>query len=279
MTAVTLYAWAVPAYYEGSAVDHTWVTTYDNRLVAYPAIPEVVAAGQNYWYCWGDFHAKGETPSIPDGFLASGAAELSYASCLCQPDADSRSDAAARGTIFFYGIDGVCHQLANQVLWPTGQSGAPPATVHKARGYWLSNAIFGTYGKQHAAWANRQTTCAGSSGSNVMSTEGTHQEVDDFEAHVRTALKGRETEDKIRSLIERRRTFVAAVEQLKYDSPDVSAPSAADLNRLYSIFFHEAERIVGGENFKLVFGVSAQVEMNIVDPAIYESALRQRGKR
>jgi hypothetical protein len=47
----TLYAWATPAFSSGSPVDHTWVTTYDNRVNAYPAIADVIAANQLYWYC------------------------------------------------------------------------------------------------------------------------------------------------------------------------------------------------------------------------------------
>jgi hypothetical protein len=32
---VNLYAWATPAFINGSPVDHTWVATYDNRETAY----------------------------------------------------------------------------------------------------------------------------------------------------------------------------------------------------------------------------------------------------
>ena len=32
----SLYAWAVPAFSAGSPVDHTWVTTYDNRVKPTP---------------------------------------------------------------------------------------------------------------------------------------------------------------------------------------------------------------------------------------------------
>ena len=39
-----------------------------------------------------------------------------------------------------YGVNGVCHQIANRILYPSSQ------IVSYARGYWLSVAIFGTYG-------------------------------------------------------------------------------------------------------------------------------------
>lgn len=277
MGTVTLFAWAVPAYFQGSVVDHTWITTYDSRLTAYPTIADVLAASEHYWYSWGSFHAKGGTPPIPSGFLASGAASLAYATCLCKPDVDSRIDPAARGTIFNYGRDGVCHQLANQILWSTGKGGTAPATVRLARGYWFSNAIFGTYGKQHAAWASRKLQCASPGGSDVMS-KAADSDVDDFQAHVEASLKGRQAEDKIKSLMDHRRAFMVQVEKLQYAPPGSGAPSASELNRLYSSFLHDAANILGGEDFRLVFGEFPQEDMNIVDPAIYEAGATQPGQ-
>lgn len=46
---VLLYAWTVPAFTSGSPVDHTWVTTYDNRVTPYPNDAAVAAAHQSYW--------------------------------------------------------------------------------------------------------------------------------------------------------------------------------------------------------------------------------------
>jgi hypothetical protein len=46
---IKLFAWAVPVW-PGALVDHTWVTTYDNRQTA-----QVAQAGEHYWYCWGSF--------------------------------------------------------------------------------------------------------------------------------------------------------------------------------------------------------------------------------
>ena len=121
---VLLYASVIPAFSPEAPVDHTWVTTYDSRVSGYANDEAVSAAGQSYWYCWGDFHARGGTPPHPDGFLAQQTGELAFAQCLVAANADSRTAPAARGTIFTYGVDGVCHQLANQVLFATG-IGAP----------------------------------------------------------------------------------------------------------------------------------------------------------
>jgi hypothetical protein len=53
---------------------------------------------------------------------------------------------AEGGTTFTYGVDGVCHQLANQALYATSIGGAAPLTVARASGYWVSTAIYGSHG-------------------------------------------------------------------------------------------------------------------------------------
>jgi hypothetical protein len=275
MAAVTLFAWSVPAYFQGSVVDHTWVTTYDNRVKVYPALADVLSAGEHYWYSWGSFHAKGGTPVSADGFLASGGADLLYASCLCRPDVDSIIDPAARGTIFNYGRDGVCHQLSNQILWPTGRGGATPATVNRARGYWLSIAIFGTYGKQHAAWASKKIQCSTQGGSNAMNSGQAGADVDDFQGHLQATLKGPDAGAKIKTLMDHRRAFMVQVERLQYVPQDSDVPTASELNKAYSSFLHEAADILGPEDFERVFGQRPTDEMNIVDPSIYEQSVRR----
>ena len=159
--ATLLYAWAVPAYASSSPVDHTWVTSYDNRVTPYADVQQVAADGEFYWYCWGSFHSWGGTPNDRTGFLGQQLGNLALAQCLVEANADSRIVPAARGTIFTYGFDGVCHQLANQVLYSTGTGNAEPLTVRKARGYMASVFIYGTYGLQEAAWRNQIARCGG----------------------------------------------------------------------------------------------------------------------
>ena len=117
----TLYAWATPAFSKDSPVDHTFVTDYDNRVDDYPSIEKVEQAQANYWYCWGIFHAQGDSSQQPNGYLGSASGDFALAQCLCLPNKASDSiDPHIRpnacGTIYHYGLDGVCHQLANQVL-------------------------------------------------------------------------------------------------------------------------------------------------------------------
>lgn len=272
MSAVALFAWAVPALFQGSVVDHTWVTTYDNRITAYTDIPGIVGANEHYWYCWGGFHAAGGTPKIADGFLSKGSGDPGYAMCLCKPDVDPEVDPMARGTIFTYGIDGVCHQLANQILWSTDPTGVAPATVQLSRGYWISHALFGPYGRQSAPWSQKLTTCQPAEGFD-MNTARSQSAKDSFEEHLQRALKGRRAEAKIQSLMDRRRKLTAEVAKVQ-SSPALAggAPSASDLNRLYSSFLRDAAKILGDDDFERVFDQRPQAEMNVVDPSIYEAS-------
>lgn len=77
------------------------------------------------WACWGG---------------KSGGAALRQA-----PGSTKRADAIAepneRAGITCYLVNGVCHQAANRILLPAG------ITVQGARGYSVSTALFGTYGR------------------------------------------------------------------------------------------------------------------------------------
>ncbi len=43
-----LFAWVTPALTTGSPVDHTWVSSYDNRQTIYLDDAAVAAAGEFY---------------------------------------------------------------------------------------------------------------------------------------------------------------------------------------------------------------------------------------
>jgi len=77
------------------------------------------------WKCWG-----GKTGGKK---LRSGAGSTKRADKIAQPD--------EKANIKCYLINGVCHQAANRILLPAG------ITVRGARGYSVSQALFGTYGR------------------------------------------------------------------------------------------------------------------------------------
>jgi hypothetical protein len=264
-TIARLFAWAVPAYVSESPVDHTWVTTYDNRLNAYSTIQDVITAGQRYWYCWGSFHPQGGTPINPTGYLGDQNGDVDVASCLVKPNADSQVDPAARGTIYTYGLDGVCHQLANQVLYATALGGAAPLTVRNARGYMASTFIYGTYGLQHAAWAAKIATC-GASAPRVATVGATTMPgfPDDFEARAREVLGGEDPKLLSELLALRSDTHQFVMQRW----PGYTPPDAATLNARNQHLIEQAAVLLGPERFTAIFGFAPGQKINLIDPTI-----------
>lgn len=54
-----------------------------------------------------------------------------------------------------YGVNGVCHQIANRILW----AARGIHTVHRAKGYVWSASIYGSYGSDGPGWAARKLAC------------------------------------------------------------------------------------------------------------------------
>lgn len=147
-----LYVWANPLQHL-KRFDHTWVTSYDAPFSCTKDGPP-----QHYWYCWGECHAVG--PKTTPRLLGKAPADLGIARCLCQPDDPiSRPGRKSVGGVNFYGVQGVCHQLANRVLFATTTT--PPLTVLGAHGFDDSRNLYGTYGKNVREWRNRVKRCTG----------------------------------------------------------------------------------------------------------------------
>ena len=218
----------------------------------------------------------------PTGALGSQAGNLALARCLVQSNADSRSAPAARGTIYVYGVDGVCHPLANQVLYATSGT---RLTVNKARGYFFSTYLYGTYGLQHAAWASKIASCSAAIGATPPAgvaaggsgpaggglpaggTRGVSKMPDlgdDFEEHAREVL-GRDDPELLSKLL----ALKAEVQgYLGQKIPGVEPPSAETLNARNQHLLDEAARLLGPGRFEQVFGFPAGQEINLVDPSI-----------
>jgi hypothetical protein len=278
--AIAFWAWAnkLPIL----AWDHTWVTNYDNRVAPSTSIGQVIAKGEDYWFCWGDFHSNGATPAHPDGYIGSSPGDLALARCICESNLDSRGNPPAQGTIFSYGIDGVCHQLANQVLWATKGTGTSPLTVRLARGYGTSIFFFGTYGRQVAAWRHRVASCpaagvgGGGSGNQIMSTSSEPPDLrgDEFEKTARAVL--RDDSRRLQALLTLREEATRRISQFHAlaDETKGRTPTATELNGVYNDFCKQAAKLLGDRQFEQIFGVPAGVNVNIVDPESLENSRR-----
>lgn len=109
----TLIAMAYPTIYYANQADHTFV---------------MCSTGKKAWGCWG-----GKTVNLQTRRLRHGFGSTIRADKIAQPD--------EKASITCYLINGVCHQAANRILLPAG------ITVRGARGYAISESLFGTYGR------------------------------------------------------------------------------------------------------------------------------------
>jgi hypothetical protein len=106
----TLVAMHYPTKLAFGAADHTYV---------------MCGNGGKAWACWG-----GKTGGT---VLRSGSGSTSQADAIAEPN--------ERAGVTCYLINGVCHQAANRILFPAG------IFVTGARGYGVSSALFGPYGR------------------------------------------------------------------------------------------------------------------------------------
>lgn len=260
----TLYIWVTPAWFDGNPLDHTWVTTYDNRAVKHKDISAVINSGQNYWYCWGSFHAQGGNDSNPTGFLGSANGNITQANCLVASNLKTSKNSASCGTIFSYGWDGVCHQLANQVLYATGVH----KTVSQAGGYWISYAFFGRYGNQTTSWKEKKADCKSkvvlASMGNTYTDDS--EPLDEFEQHARSIL-GKHSPEKLEQLLNVRAAANAHMRQRMVETG--GDESAESLNDRYQAFVDQMAEALGSKDFERVFGYAAKRRVTVVDPTIY----------
>lgn len=118
----TLIAKAYPTKLFLKAADHTYVEC---------------GTGAKGWACWG-----GKAHGVQ---ICSGAGSTQRADLVAEPN--------ERAQVAVYLVNGVCHQAANRILTQT------KVQVSTARGYWVSQSIFGTYGKP--SLYNRYLTTSG----------------------------------------------------------------------------------------------------------------------
>lgn len=269
MASLTFYAWVNPAFWSHAPVDHTWVTSYDSRATSYSNIGDVIAAGQINWYCWGDFHLDGNPPDP----IAVQSGSGTLAQCLVEGNAASNGNPAAQGTIFSYGVDGVCHQLANQVLYATGSASQAPATVKNARGYGASSFLYGTYGLQQAAWLAKLQGCLAHTtpvsglpmklGETILGEPPMPDLRDDFADRASDVLK--DDPDRLNALLSLRGS---AQTYLATRIPGFTAPTAELLNARNQHLLDQAALLLEPEQFRQLFGVEPGERVDLVDPTM-----------
>lgn len=254
-----LYAWVVPAFVpRGSPVDHTWVTSYDARHYNFKNISEVMHAGENFWYCWGDFRSFGRLISNRPGVIGA-------AGCLVGPNTKK-----SRGTIHWYGIDGVCHQLSNQVLYTTFTvSGRGPMCVRAARGYKLSSALFGTYGRRRAEWNQVRVRC----GVAAPTVLGRRETVSLLSRRLAYALRMPASAERIQQFENIRRQLLFELDAVGFatrEPNETEADRVVRMNEIINAFLREARDLLDNDIiFARVFGIPAGEEIFLIDPELF----------
>lgn len=257
------YVWVTPAFVKGSPLDHTWVTDYDSRVNRPKDIQAVIKGQWHYWYCFGKFHQYGQSSAYSGGLLGEVPSD-NRAFCLVEAEKEGRT-----GTINRYGVDGVCHQLANQVLYPCG------LTVSKARGYRLSSAIYGTYGRRHLEWWDRRVHC----NVPIQAAEYRKRYMSLLYSRARYVYGAGDPTPLL--LEERQRALLSSIDEIGFSTPlpnETPPARATKLNERITQFVREVEDVVSrvapergaAEAVRYLLGVELGEEAAVVDPELFE---------
>lgn len=216
--------------------DHTWVTDYSQ-----PECPDGGAPRSRYWYATGKCHpVPGDRPRA----LASAPADLNLASCIAKPDESTFTAGPATARIR-YGIDGVCHQISNRVLWATSVGGATPVTVEGARGYGVSRFAYGTYGTPFQ-WKALQADCGVPSSDDASLTT-------EIQRLITRRLGATAASDKAAAIMAEHGRLRNSLEELGRNSQLSRGQVAAEANRAINRSLAELGKTMTAEEFERFF--------------------------
>ena len=260
MTHNTLYAWSVPIVAADNGklnnFDHTWVTDFvediDLRYKPDPARPAYTPP-DGFWYCWGQGYEKAaKSICSADGDIIA-ANNISPRNVVPYEDGIFYSNTS--GSIEFYGLDGVCHNVANQVLFSTGTSLKEPVRVEQAKGYAVSSFFYGTYGLNEDKWEKIRKAYMPD-----VKIPG-----DDFLPLMERFVKDKDTQLKLLELRKKARTQLAFIRTVAV------AVRQQKLSQYYNIYIpfmqhsnaailDEAEQLLGEAVFNALFQFSKPSE-------------------
>lgn len=263
-----LYAWASPAWSEVTHLDHTFVNDFNFSQEKYRHVCDAYGNNRNYWYCWGGFYQGAGTPNNPSGLIGSQTGDLKFSRYLVESNASAQDSVATRGTITLYGLYGVCHQLANQILFSTqlfnkdNEPVGTPLTVKGVRGYNLSSFVYGTYGLRHNAWREKIDNYTDAKPIKpfkkaLMDRAAT----DEFVEYLKQSLV---SEAKlVNKIVEFRKEFIndsRTIEELAQGKL-----TGEVLNKRNQSIFDEVAKLMPKDKFKEVFGIEPNTKITLVD--------------
>jgi hypothetical protein len=176
-----------------------------------------------------------------------------------------------------YGHNGVCHQVANRILWSAGvQPDGDALTVEGVKRWQLSWDIFGVYGYRDDSsnWEKVLGRCDGLGGSDLDLIKRMNTRV--------PMLSSRKAADNMRST---RKEILESKEKIdrEHDQGEMTARQHADaVNALMREYLKEASHALGNADFLryFQFDYTPEVTPVLVDPDVAEKyeRLEARGK-
>lgn len=261
-----LYAWVSPAFMPPgtwSPVEHTWVTSYHSLRTPCQDINAVKSTGENYWYCFGGFH-----PGSSRRHIAYCSSTLGLEHCLV-----GANDPKSSGTIVDYGIDGVCHQVANQVLYANSAQHTWK-TVQRAKGYPISSAIYGTYGRHEEAWMAQRLTCA-------VSAASYRPSISTLTSRAARVLKVSHRHTVVHVLESVRQNLLKQIDAIGYRPRQLHESvemRVEEINAQINNFLKEAAHVLAQELnkqeadvvFQKIFGIAPHERIYLLDPNLFQ---------
>jgi len=260
---MSIYAWVKPAFLTGNfLLDHTWVTSYDIRVNTFGNIDGVTIHNEKYWFCKGDFC---ENPRLRDP-IVNCTPNSNAATCLVKPN-----DKKFSGTIHVYGVDGVCHQVANQVLYVTSTAaGGKPSTVSVARGYKLSSLVYNTYGRREAEWNQQRINC-GVVTNNIGSRSAL---VSLLVRRMTYTLNIPAFDQSVVRLELMRRALLIELDEIGYrrrTPNETSQQRVVEMNSAVNRFLRQAENSFTNDvHLERIFGIHRSQEAFLIDPELFQ---------
>jgi hypothetical protein len=230
------------------------VTSYDIRVNNYSDINQVISAQENYWYCKGVFHSHGD-------FIGKINYSSPYSNCLVT----SNDSINGNGSIIRYGIDGVCHQVSNQVLYRS-KNPFNNLRVDKSRGYKLSSLIFDTYGLNKDIWRQNKINCS------INTFTKNQKSLLSIRANS-FAKKRNINMNIIKDLEQKRLILLTSLESEGIATKNITESVNQRVEKM-NLLIHEytinASNLVDNDLYEYIFGIEPGVRIDIIDAEQFE---------
>ncbi len=224
--------------------------------------------------------------------ICSGSGDIAFAYCLSYPRGKRLGLPQYAGIT--YGIEGVCHQAANRILYPVGNGSL---LVTRARGYGLSQTLYGPYGPGGINWPEL-AKCASVHGTVGGSPSGglTVAPSDDKSAQLAADIRrihlhfgqgelmaaraelealarvqlGEDYDPRKIAVVAERRNWWREQQQVatvRLERGDLTADKYVLILRdLTSEMAAQCEKVLGDRDFERLFGIPAKDAANLLTP-------------